>query len=255
MLLCNFKRDLAFLERNASSSTTCKSSDSLASPEKAHPSTLPLALNLPTLPSPSHPPFRPEAFQDSLAPPQSLPMPVCLSQSQKLGGATFDSQVINVTFISQGFFPSAPPPFSINEDGLLGKKVSYLYERIQTRVISNLVISGLRYGSLFLDKQRTLSSYAMYSGSTVTATLSSQRPQVGKSVVYLYPPSSLADVSVELTLVPSWSFLAVHPPQQKPIFLGERRKAQCWKVAAEPNGTLLDKTTGIEISYLHWEAT
>jgi hypothetical protein len=182
-------------------------------------------------------------------------MPVCLSRSQKLGGTTFDPQVINITFISQGFFHSAPPPFSINEEGLLGKKVSYLYELIQTRVISNLVISGLRYGSLFLDKQRTLSSYAMHSGSTVTATLSSQRPQICKSVVYLYPPSSLADVSVELTLVPSWSFLAVHPPQQKPIFLGERRKAQCWKVAAEPNGTLLDKTTGIEISYLHWEAT
>jgi hypothetical protein len=146
---------------------------------------------------------------------------------------------------------SAPPPFSINEDGLLGQKVSYLYERIRTRIFGDLVIKDLKIGSLSLDKERSLSSYAMHSGSTVTATLTMKQVPVCKPVLYLYPPSSVADVTVKLTLVPSWNFSAVYPSQQ--IYLGAR-KVQTWNVSAEPNGTLVDKATGVEVSYLYWEA-
>ena len=77
-----------------------------------------------------------------------------------------------------------------------------------------------------------------------------------KPVIYLYPPSSLTDVTVELALTSSWRFSAVHPPPMTTVPPGEPHTAQSltWTVAAEPNGTLVDKTSGMEVSYLYWEA-
>ena len=80
---------------------------------------------------------------------------------------------------------------------------------------------------------------------------------VRKPVIYLYPPSSLPDVTVELLLTTTWSFSVVYPPPQTSIPSGECKAAQAltWAIAAEPNGMLVDKTTGTEVSYLYWEAT
>ena len=80
---------------------------------------------------------------------------------------------------------------------------------------------------------------------------------VKKPVIYLHPPSSLPDVTVELLLTSTWSFSAVYPPPQSSIPSGERQTAQSltWAVAAEPSGALVDKTSGAEVSYLYWEAT
>jgi hypothetical protein len=188
------------------------------------------------------------------APQKSLSLPVGLPRLQNHGStATTSSQTIKVKFISQSFTHPAPPPFSINEDGLLGQKVSHLYKRIGTRIFDDVVIKDLQIECLSLDKERSLSSYAMHSGSTVTAILTMKRRPVWKPVIYLYPPSSLADVTVKLTLVPSWFFSAAHPSQRKMLYLGGHR-VQSWNVAAEPNGTLVDKATGMEVSYLYWEA-
>jgi len=80
---------------------------------------------------------------------------------------------------------------------------------------------------------------------------------IRKPVIYLYPPSSLPDVTVELLLTSTWSFSAMYPPPQSSIPSGERQTAQSltWAIAAEPSGTLVDKTSGAEVSYLYWEAT
>jgi len=85
----------------------------------------------------------------------------------------------------------------------------------------------------------------------------SARARARKPVIYLYPPSSLSDVTVALLLAPSWSFSAVYPPPQTATPSGEHQSAQSltWAVAAEPSGTLVDKTSGAEVSYLYWEAT
>jgi hypothetical protein len=79
---------------------------------------------------------------------------------------------------------------------------------------------------------------------------------IRKPVIYLYPPSSLPDVTVGLQLTQSWRFSAVYPPPQTTIPPGEQHTAQSltWAVAAEPTGLLVDKTTGTEVSYLYWEA-
>lgn len=80
----------------------------------------------------------------------------------------------------------------------------------------------------------------------------------GKPVIYLFPPTPLHEVSVQLSLVPSWLFSAVHPPT--PVELTKSSdgeddtQAVSWTVSAEPNGLLTDKATNIEVSYLFWEA-
>jgi hypothetical protein len=82
--------------------------------------------------------------------------------------------------------------------------------------------------------------------------------RVRKPIIYLYPPSSLPDVTVELQLAPSWSFSVVYPPPQAAIPSGGHQTTQSraltWAVAAEPSGTLVDKVSGTEVSYLYWEA-
>ena len=73
---------------------------------------------------------------------------------------------------------------------------------------------------------------------------------VRKPIIYLYPPSSLSDVTVEMQLAPSWHFSAVYPPPQT----AQTAQSLTWAMAAEPSGTLVDKITGTEVSYLYWEA-
>jgi len=78
-----------------------------------------------------------------------------------------------------------------------------------------------------------------------------------KPVIYLFPPYILPSVAVELLLTSTWSFSAVYPPPQTSISSGESQTPQSltWAISAEPSGTLVDKTTGTEVSYLFWEAT
>jgi hypothetical protein len=81
---------------------------------------------------------------------------------------------------------------------------------------------------------------------------------VRKPVIYLFPPSSLPDVTVELLLTSTWSFSAVYPPPRSSILpsgAGQSAQSLTWAIAAEPSGTLVDKTSGAEVSYLYWEAT
>jgi hypothetical protein len=81
---------------------------------------------------------------------------------------------------------------------------------------------------------------------------------VRKPVIYLYPPSRLSDVTVELLLTSSWSFSAIYPLPKTAITSGEKQiagQSLTWTVEAEPDGRLVDKTSGVEVTYLYWEAT
>jgi hypothetical protein len=82
---------------------------------------------------------------------------------------------------------------------------------------------------------------------------------VRKPVIYLFPPSRLSDVTVELLLTSSWSFSAIYPLPQTALTSGEKQQiapqSLTWTVDAEPDGRLVDKTSGVEVTYLYWEAT
>ncbi|KAH9033623.1 hypothetical protein EDB85DRAFT_1099774 [Lactarius pseudohatsudake] len=239
------------------SSTAC---DSPVSPEKAlHRIVSPKSLNSSSPPfSPPHQQARRDTLhtlrqlatlQQSVTRPQADPPRQSWTQK-----SSYASQAVNIKFLPNT--SSAPSSFIINEPGLLGKKVSYIFGLIEAKIGYSVSISELLFGISCLDNERTLSSYGVASGDTINVTLEVDRLRGKKPVIYLYPPSSLADVTVELALASSWRFSAVHPPPRTTIPPGEPHTAQCvtWTVAAEPNGMLVDKTTGMEVSYLYWEA-
>jgi hypothetical protein len=181
-------------------------------------------------------------------------------------------QTIKVAFSS--LIRPTPDPLEISETGLLGKTVSHLYDIITSKVGYSSMNSALRFGGTYLDNNLTLADYNAMSGDTIQVDPGSRpanttsRPIVSRSslnfenlvvrkpVIYLFPPSSLPDVTIELQLASSWRFSAVHPPPRTTIPPGKPHTAQSltWTIAAEPDGTLVDKTSGTEVSYLYWEA-
>jgi hypothetical protein len=75
----------------------------------------------------------------------------------------------------------------------------------------------------------------------------------GKPVVYLFSPSEV-DASVTLSLVPDWRFTAIYPvvpiKSLSPPF-GEQIQ---WNVRVHQDGTLTEASTGLQTTYLFWEA-
>ncbi|ORY88615.1 hypothetical protein BCR35DRAFT_288833 [Leucosporidium creatinivorum] len=75
----------------------------------------------------------------------------------------------------------------------------------------------------------------------------------GKPVIYLFPPSALNSVRVDLTLVPEWTFSAMYPLSD--ITRGKNgTSSTSWTVAASPDGNHVDKASSLSLSYLFWEA-
>jgi ubiquitin C len=74
----------------------------------------------------------------------------------------------------------------------------------------------------------------------------------GKPVIYLFTPQT-ADARVSLHLSPSWSFSAMYPVS---LIKSEDDGGQqiTWDVVVKPDGTMKDKSSGSDVSYLYWEA-
>lgn len=229
--------------------STMAACDSPVSPEMHIPGTLTVpSLSSPLLPRPSPQQPRREPFFSVFRPSSTRPNPPAQSQSQQSSEVL---QAINIAF--PGYMKPTPASFDVSEPELLGKKVSRLYELMDPQVGYSASNSKLIYGNSYMNNERTFGDYGIVSGDTILLSPDS-RPR--KPVIYLYPPSSLADVTVELALTPSWRFSAVHPPPWSTVPLGVPHTAHSltWTVAAEPDGTLVDKTSGMEVSYLYWEA-
>ncbi|KAJ2931095.1 hypothetical protein H1R20_g5974, partial [Candolleomyces eurysporus] len=106
----------------------------------------------------------------------------------------------------------------------------------------------LLYNGQGLDENYTLNDYDVQTGATFHIVL---RLIGGKPVIYLYPPTATR-VSTKLSLVPEWEFSAIYavvPAKTKPQ--GQELE---WIVDASPNGTLKEVNTGLEVSFLYWEA-
>ena len=75
-----------------------------------------------------------------------------------------------------------------------------------------------------------------------------------KPVIYLLPPKPLESVTVSLRLVHQWSLTHIYPPLQ-PTRLDDGRQSITWSVSASPDGSLVEKGSDLELSYLFWEAS
>ena len=137
----------------------------------------------------------------------------------------------------------------------MGKPIPYFLQMIQDRtgLLPNQIRLHYAGKDLKPDLPQTLADYNISSGATVHGIL---RLRGGKPVIYLYPPTSLPNITLELLLSSAWHFSAVYPSPQTTIPSSENQPIQglTWEVAAEPDGTLVNKSTGTEVSYLYWEA-
>ncbi len=96
----------------------------------------------------------------------------------------------------------------------------------------------------------TLSSHGIVDGNTVHMV---KRLRGGKPVIYLFPTSPIPNAMVSVCLVPQWTFSHIYP--LRGIKLSDDGKQSItWSVSASQNGTLADNGTGVELSYLFWEA-
>jgi hypothetical protein len=108
-----------------------------------------------------------------------------------------------------------------------------------------LVFEGRRIGS-----EQTFADIGLEEGDILDAF---PERTGGKPVIYIQPPQDLEHVSVKLSLSREWDYSAVYPVvEPKPE---DGRSVVQWDVAAKSSGELTDKASGLELSYLFWEAT
>lgn len=111
-----------------------------------------------------------------------------------------------------------------------------------------LVFEGSR-----VQRDDTVATLGVGEGDTVHMILLQTG---GKPVIYLMPPAgSEVEASVKLSLVSEWDFSAFYPvvPSTRSLTGGLGESLE-WNVKTFPDGTLLEKNTGLEVSYLFWEA-
>lgn len=113
-----------------------------------------------------------------------------------------------------------------------------------------------------LEDGRTLAEYGIRTDCTVHLVL---RLRGAKPVIYLFSPT-IVDATVNLGLVPGWSFSALYPvvPVReqnggKEYILPDAPNEPTptnisWNVKVSADGTLVHKDSGSSVSYLYWEA-
>lgn len=108
----------------------------------------------------------------------------------------------------------------------------------------------LLFAERHLQDDLTLSDYHITNGSPILLIL---KLRGDKPVIYLFPPIATR-VTTRLSLVPEWKFSALYPiaPVTKES-TGAGQRVE-WIVDAEPSGILNEVSTGLEVSYLYWEA-
>ena len=108
----------------------------------------------------------------------------------------------------------------------------------------------LIYGGKQLEEDRTLLDYGISDGDIIHLVL---RLRGDKPVIYLFPPYPLPSVDVALTLSPEWEFSALYPVSKVDRTSNGESKTK-WIVSANSKGELVEKKTGLELSYLFWES-
>ncbi|KAG1739617.1 hypothetical protein EDD22DRAFT_1045216 [Suillus occidentalis] len=95
-----------------------------------------------------------------------------------------------------------------------------------------------QFGVIVLQNDRSIRSYDIRNGDTIRLRVI---PLTKKPIIYLYLPSDI-DISVKLSLIPEWSLSVIYPVQLE------------WNVHTHQDGSLTEHNSGLDVSYLFWEA-
>lgn len=102
-----------------------------------------------------------------------------------------------------------------------------------------------------LKDDRRLDSYGIGECSHMYALFNLRG---GKPAIYLLSPQTLSNVEVEVTLCPEWTFNVLYPLTLPFTAAFSGRNAASWTVDVHPDGTMRHNKTGLDCSYLFWEA-
>ncbi|KAL0065789.1 hypothetical protein AAF712_007277 [Marasmius tenuissimus] len=113
----------------------------------------------------------------------------------------------------------------------------------------------LFHNGKLLEEGRTLSDYDIRLRTDILHLRT--RAVGGKPVIYLFSPREIK-ARVRLGLVREWGFSAIYPvvPLKSlgVAMPGKVHQSLEWNVETRRNGSMLEKTTGLEVAYLFWEA-
>ncbi|KAG2345915.1 hypothetical protein BDR05DRAFT_1012181 [Suillus weaverae] len=102
------------------------------------------------------------------------------------------------------------------------------------------------WGGTMLCEDRSIGSYNIKDGDSIKLRVSWR---VKKPVIYLYSPSDI-DVSVKLSLIPEWSLSVIYPV----VTTEDHGQHLEWNVRTHQDGSLTEDNSGLDVSYLFWEA-
>ncbi|KAG1741920.1 hypothetical protein EDD22DRAFT_973268 [Suillus occidentalis] len=105
-----------------------------------------------------------------------------------------------------------------------------------------------RFGVIVLQDDRNIRSYNIRNGDTIRLRIR-RILQPKKPVIYLYSPSDI-DVSVKLSLIPEWSLSVIYPV----VAIEDHGQRLEWNVRTNQDGSLTEHNSGLDVSYLFWEA-
>ncbi|KAG1749578.1 hypothetical protein EDD22DRAFT_263502 [Suillus occidentalis] len=98
---------------------------------------------------------------------------------------------------------------------------------------------------------RSIGSYDIKNGNSINLQLRLDlgSMRVAKPVIYLFSPSDI-DVSVKLSLIPEWSLSVIYPV----VTTEDHGQRLEWNVRTHQDGCLTEHNSGLDVSYLFWEA-
>ncbi|KAG1844211.1 hypothetical protein DFJ58DRAFT_31306 [Suillus subalutaceus] len=113
---------------------------------------------------------------------------------------------------------------------------------------SNLKSRGL--GGIMMSENRSIGSYNIKDGDSINLRVSKLKSLLlKKPVIYLYSPSDI-DVSVKLSLIPEWCLSVIYPI----VTTEDHGQRLEWNIRTHQDGSLTEHNSGLDVSYLFWEA-
>ncbi|KAG1838522.1 hypothetical protein DFJ58DRAFT_749242 [Suillus subalutaceus] len=104
-------------------------------------------------------------------------------------------------------------------------------------------------GATMMGAKQSIGRYNIKDGECINLRFNAPSMRAKKPVIYLYSPFDI-DASVKLSLIPEWSLSVIYPI----VTTGDHGHHLEWNVHTHQDGSLTEHNSGLDVSYLFWEA-